>query len=246
MHRSRPRPVLQPGCQGSGAGAKGAWRDPRSNLAPAPAGLEYHGKLTSYTRVVCIVLLDIQVRLLLMLRKWLCHAVRRESDDAPAVKRSLGDRYDQLAAAVDCQEAAARTTSSKCEIPFAGNQSASSPSTGDGPRKDLGDARFSPLKKRIWCPVHSTHITGGETDGTAGCTIGVFNYGADQEGNLRGARRSVYRLRRGRDVVESHGRNEVHTLLNRSDMQNLWLKVQINLYKRGLTYKCVPPTLQRG
>ena len=122
---------------------------------------------------------------------------------------------------LDCQEAATRTTranGSKWEIAFAGHQTSTSTLTDGGHRKDLGDARFSSLKKPIWCPVHSTHRNGGETDGTTRSTVGVFNYGADQDGNLRGARQSVYRLRRGRDVVGPLRRNVGTPLPYPSDM----------------------------
>ena len=96
--------------------------------------------------------------------------------------------------------------------------------------------------------IHSVLISGpfhphygGPPGGTTGARISSFHLLTNQEGNLRGVRRCVYRLRRSRDVVGPLVPPEQHTPPDPSDMSNLEFRVQTNLGKRGMPYGCVPP-----
>ena len=76
--------------------------------------------------------------------------------------------------------------------------------------------------------------------------IGVFHLLTNQEGNLHCVHMYVYRLRRGRHVVELLVALEQHTPPNPSDMSNLEFRTRKNIGRRGMLFGRVPPTLRGG
>ena len=76
--------------------------------------------------------------------------------------------------------------------------------------------------------------------------IGVFHLLTNQEGNLHCVHMYVYRLRRGRDVIMTLGRNVGTTPPNPSDMSNLEIRTPKNIGQRGMLFGHVPHTLRGG
>ena len=76
--------------------------------------------------------------------------------------------------------------------------------------------------------------------------IGVFHLLTNQEGNLSRVHMYVYRLRRGRDVVEPLVAIVRLPPPNASDMLNLEFKTPKNIGRRGMLFGRVPPTLRGG
>ncbi len=76
--------------------------------------------------------------------------------------------------------------------------------------------------------------------------IGVFHLLTNQEGNLYCLHMYVYRLRRGRDVVEPLVALEIKPPPDPSDMSNLEFRTRKNIGQRGMLFGRVPPTLRGG
>ena len=76
--------------------------------------------------------------------------------------------------------------------------------------------------------------------------IGVFHLLTNQEGNLHCVHMYVYRLRRGRNVVEPLVPLAAQSPPNISDMSNLEFRTRKNIGQREMLFGRVPPTLRGG